>query len=71
MSSRSKPVLSDDRVEDMRSKPSTGPELVDAIRKSGLIGMWADRDDIRDSGKFARKLREKASKRKVSDRAPA
>jgi hypothetical protein len=71
MSSRSKPLLSDGRVKEMNSKPSTGEELVAAIRKLGLIGMWADRDDIRDSRKFARQLRKRASKRKVSDRAPA
>jgi hypothetical protein len=45
------------RVEENDSKPSTGTELVAAIKRSALIGMWADRDDIRDSSKFARKLR--------------
>ena len=45
------------------AKPVTAKELAAAIRKSGLIGMWKDRTDITDSSKFARKLRNQASKR--------
>lgn len=71
MSTRSKPLLADRTVKEMNSKPSTGPELVAAIRKSGLIGMWADRNDIQGGRRFARALRQKASKRKVSNRASA
>jgi hypothetical protein len=52
------------------AKPLTAKELVAAIRKSGLVGMWKDRDDVSDGVRFARKLRDQASKRKVSKRAP-
>ena len=44
-------------------KPRTGKELVKALRKSGLIGIWRDRADIGDSSEFARTLRERAQKR--------
>jgi hypothetical protein len=33
------------------------------LRQSGLIGMWKDRDDIRDSAAYARRLREQAQRR--------
>lgn len=44
-------------------KPATAEELVVAIHKSGLIGMWKDRTDIQNSEEFARELRKRASKR--------
>lgn len=47
------------------AKPSTAKELLAAIRKNGLVGMWKNRDDLGDSSKFARKLRKQAMKRKV------
>jgi hypothetical protein len=34
------------------------------LRQSGLIGMWKDRDDIRDSAAYARRLREQAQRRR-------
>jgi len=37
----------------------TARELLD----SGLVGIWADRDEISDSSEFARSLREKAETR--------
>jgi hypothetical protein len=37
------------------------------LRQSGLIGMWKDRDDIRDSAAYARRLREQAQRRGDSD----
>jgi hypothetical protein len=40
-------------------KPMTGADLL----KSGLIGMWAKRQNIGDSLEFARELRKKAEKR--------
>ena len=43
--------------------PKTGKELVQALRSSGLVGKWRDREDIGDSRQFARKLRERAQKR--------
>ncbi|MBS1249171.1 MAG: hypothetical protein MAG431_00744 [Chloroflexi bacterium] len=33
------------------------------LRESGLIGLWRDRDDIRDSVAYARQLREQAQRR--------
>lgn len=33
------------------------------LRESGLIGLWKDRYDIRDSAAYARLLREQAQKR--------
>ena len=33
------------------------------LRQSGLIGLWKDRNDIRDSAAYARRLREQAQKR--------
>jgi len=33
------------------------------LRQSGLIGLWKDRYDIRDSAAYARRLREQAQKR--------
>lgn len=37
------------------------------LLNSGLVGMWADREDIGDSSEFARKLREKAQKRRLRE----
>jgi hypothetical protein len=36
---------------------------VGRLRRSGLIGMWQDRDDIDDSSAYARQLREQAQQR--------
>jgi hypothetical protein len=33
------------------------------LRRSGLIGLWQDRGDIRDSSTYARHLREQAQRR--------
>ena len=44
----------------------TGPRshlTVRQLRQSGLIGLWKDRYDIRDSAAYARRLREQAQKR--------
>jgi hypothetical protein len=71
MRDRSKLRLPSARSEEDDSKPSTGSELVAAIQESGLVGMWADREDLGDSRGFARRLRKESSKRKVSARASA
>lgn len=34
------------------------------LLQSGLVGMWAERDDIGDSREFARRLREQAQERR-------
>ncbi|HQQ00641.1 MAG TPA: hypothetical protein PLY86_19480 [bacterium] len=33
------------------------------LRRSGLIGLWQDREDIGDSSEYARRLREQAQQR--------
>lgn len=66
MKGKSKLLLPGALTKESDSKPSTGTELVAAIEKSRLVGMWADRDDIRDSSKFARKLRNQGSNRTVT-----
>lgn len=51
------------------AKSSEKPELrgitAADILNSGLVGLWADRDDIGDISEFARKLREKAQRRRA------
>jgi len=42
---------------------------VGEFKKSGLIGMWKDRDDIQDSSVYARQLREQAQHRRQHDLA--
>ena len=47
------------------SPPTQRPPLTaDRLRNSGLIGLWADRDDLGASTTFARQLREQAQQRK-------
>ena len=46
-----------------KSKPTTGKDLVAALRASGVIGRWKDRTDIGDSTEFARRLRRRAEER--------
>ena len=36
---------------------------VGRLRRSGLIGLWQDRDDVGDSSVYARRLREQAQRR--------
>ena len=40
----------------------TGAEVVAYWMKHGLIGIWADREDIGESVEYARKLRQQAGK---------
>ena len=45
-------------------KPEPPSRLtVRQFRQSGLIGLWKDREDIRDSATYARRLREQGQKR--------
>jgi hypothetical protein len=48
--------------QSQRSRPYTHL-TVRELRQSGLIGLWKDRDDIKDSAAYARRLREQAQKR--------
>jgi hypothetical protein len=43
-----------------KQRPMTAKDLLN----SGLIGMWKDRTDIKDSAEYARKLREEAQTRR-------
>ena len=36
-------------------KPRNGAELVAQMEELGILGMWADREDIGDSAEFARR----------------
>jgi len=49
--------------EETPRRPTTGRELLAALRSSGVVGMWKERTDISDSPEFARKLRQKAQRR--------
>jgi hypothetical protein len=44
----------------------TGADLL----QSGLVGLWADRDDIGDTREFARRLRRQAENRHETPDAP-
>lgn len=44
---------------------------VQQFRQSGLIGLWADRDDIQDSATYARQLRAQAQQRGEINHDPA
>lgn len=45
-------------------KKTARPRMtVRQFRESGLIGLWAGRDDIEDSSLYARQLREKVQRR--------
>lgn len=46
-----------------KNQAMTGRALLQELERNGLIGMWADRDDIGNSLAFARKLRKLASTR--------
>ncbi len=43
------------------------PLTARALLQSGLVGLWADRDDIGDSVSFARRLRQQVERRGLTD----
>lgn len=45
------------------ASPPRGRLTVGRLRKSGLIGLWQDRDDIDDGSVYARQLRAEAQER--------
>ena len=48
------------------SEASGSPHLTARqLRHSGLIGLWRDRVDIKDSAAYARQLREQAQRRQA------
>ena len=50
-------------IETETAEPPRRQMTAADLLNSGLVGMWADRDDIGDSSEFARQLREKAQRR--------
>ena len=42
-------------------KPRTGAELVALLKEDGVIGMWADREDMKDSTAWVQQQREKVN----------
>ncbi len=44
-------------------KPRNGAEQLALLEAAGIVGMWADREDIGDSVEFARSLRRQAETR--------
>jgi hypothetical protein len=53
-----------DSITEENKEHRTTMTLGDLL-KSGIVGMWKDRGDIKDSSEFARKLRKKAETRKL------
>jgi hypothetical protein len=47
-----------------RSSETRRPLTADKLRRSNLIGLWKDREDVVDSAAFARQLREQAENRR-------
>ena len=43
--------------------PISGKDVLQYWKQEGIVGIWADRDDIGDSVEFARKLRSEAERR--------
>lgn len=44
-------------------KPRSGAEMVAFLQEDGLIGMWADREDMKDSTAWVQAQRDKTSER--------
>ena len=42
-------------------KPRNGAEMVAMLQEDGIIGMWADREDIKDSTAWVQQQRDKAT----------
>ncbi len=55
-------VLEAERTAEAGAAPH-GHLTVGELRKSGLIGLWKDREDIEDSAAYARELREQVQRR--------
>lgn len=54
-----------------RAKATSGAELMEMWERLGVVGAWANRDDIADNLEFARKLRQQSNTRAdIVDTAP-
>jgi hypothetical protein len=56
----------------LESAPSaeTAIQTANDLRQSGLVGIWADREDVGDSQTYARQLRKQAEQRGGTPNAP-
>jgi hypothetical protein len=61
------PDLDDTQRLNTHPRIGTAGELLKVLQEEGIIGMWKDRDDIGDSVEFARKLRERATRRRSDE----
>jgi len=57
------PVMTEQDPPITAGKPLSGRDLLAALESAGIIGMWADRNDIGDSSDYARTLRRQAEQR--------
>jgi hypothetical protein len=46
-----------------QAKPVSGSEAVEYLSRHGVLGAWADRNEIGDSAEYARELRRRAETR--------
>ena len=53
------------KIKEITEKPKTGKQLLTRLKETGIIGMWADRDDIKNSSEFSRALRKQSQKREI------
>ncbi len=52
-----------DLIAQAMPKPRNGAELVARLEEDGVIGMWADREDMKDSTAWVRQQRDETSER--------
>lgn len=50
---------------DSNDKSAARPLTASKLRSSGIVGLWKDRDDIKNSAQYARQLREIAQNRRI------
>ncbi len=51
-------------IEQLATPPTTGGELLAYWQREGVLGAWADREDISDSASYARDLRRQVETRR-------
>ncbi len=52
-----------DLIAQAMPKPRNGAELVARLEEDGVIGMWEDREDMKDSTAWVRQQRDETSER--------
>lgn len=53
-------------TKDDKPRLTTGRQMLDHLIATGYVGMWADREEMKDSVQFVRKLRESVWQRENS-----